>query len=372
MIRQGKRTLIALDLLRFACAMMVVAFHYGLGFPLLPPPGGAAMLAGMPVDHDLIPFVNSGWIGVELFFVISGYVIASSAEGVRAATFLGRRALRLAPAAWLCSSLTALALAAWSAMPASEILRRWSASAAFWPMIPPIDPSYWTLGVEANFYLLMAAALLGGSGIARIERVGIALGCASLAYWATSLLVEIPSVMNNRPMQLALLPHGCFFALGILLRVRQRCGSSPTRLALLLLFAAAAAIEIGAHRRDLLGQQVVHVPALLLFALGLLPILFAQRWQPWLERHVSASLAVTLGLMTYPLYLLHHELGAMTIGLLMRQGIGFLPAAALALAICLGLAWLIAAICEPWLRAGLRRLGHRASAGAVPLGQVPV
>lgn len=365
----AKRALIALDLLRFACAMLVVVYHYGRGLALAPPPGAARLLAGMPIDRGLIPYVNTGWVGVELFFVISGYVIASSAEGASPRDFLARRALRLLPAAWLCSSLTAIALIAATTLPAGTIFWMWYWSASFWPASYTIDPSYWTLAIEAFFYLAVAVVLLGGSNIRRIERFAIALGCVSFAYWAASLFVEVPNVMTNRPMQLTLLPHGCFFALGILLRT-QRSSPRPLGWLLSLLFAAAAAIEIGAHQRSVLGQESVVFPALLLFGLGLLPILFAERLQPWLERHISGSLAVTLGLMTYPLYLLHHELGGMTIALLMRWGVSYLPAAAIALAMCLGLAWLVISFGEPWLRAGLKRLARASSTRAVPLGQV--
>lgn len=371
MIRPGTRTLIALDLLRFACALMVAVFHYGAGLPLLPPPGAATLLTGMAVDHSWIPFVDTGWIGVELFFVVSGFVIAWSAEGSSAAGFLGRRALRLLPAAWLCCSLTAVVLLACSTLPAAVVGGHWLGSMAFWPTGTPIDPSYWTLAIEVNFYLLVALVLRGGSGLDRIEQLGVALGCASLTYWIASCIIQTAPA-DNRYVQLTLLPHGCFFALGILLRVRQRTGTTAVRTAFLLLFTVAAALEIAEHRREVCPDYPAYIPALLLFALGMLPIVFAERLQPWLERRIPVSLAVTLGLITYPLYLLHHEIGAMTAATILRRGGSFLPAVAAALAVSLGLAWIVVRFGEPRLRAGLRRLGRRPSAGAVPLGQVSV
>ncbi len=365
------RPLIALDLTRFACALLVLAFHFGAGFALLPPPGAAALLAGQPVDARLVPFVNSGWIGVDVFFVISGFVIAWSAEGSDAPAFLGRRALRLAPVAWLCASVTAAALLAFSALDRSAVIAQWLGALTFWPTIRPIDPSYWTLAIEVSFYLLVTLALIGGSTLHRIERVGAFLGCASFAYWLAHCFLTVPPA-SNRLMHLTLLPHGCFFALGVLIRAGQRLGWNPLRLTALAPAGVAALIEIDAHRMETYGDGLAHVPPELWFALGLLPILFAERLQPWLEQRVRASAATTMGLMTYPLYLLHQELSAMLIGSILHAGGSYWPAAAVAFATMLALSWLVVRFFEPPVRRTLMRLARRASVRAVPLGEVAV
>lgn len=43
------RAIIAVDLLRFVCALMVVCFHYFTAFARKPSDAGAALLAGLPV-----------------------------------------------------------------------------------------------------------------------------------------------------------------------------------------------------------------------------------------------------------------------------------------------------------------------------------
>ncbi|HVJ01731.1 MAG TPA: acyltransferase [Sphingomonas sp.] len=358
MAGRDSRNLIALDLLRFACALLVLSFHYCSSFASGGPPGGSAMLAGMPVDGRFADWASNGWIGVELFFLVSGFVIAWSAEGSTAAGFLRRRALRLVPAAWLCATLTAVVLLGCSNLPPVQILFEWLSSLGFSPFKPYIDPSYWTLAIEVAFYLAMAAVLVGGSGLARIERFGVLLGCASLAFWMAAAAGMVPG-SDSRFYQLMLLSYGCFFALGIQLRVIQRDGARPVRLLFALLFAVVGLIEIDVHRALIFGDRPAPIPAQLLFGIGLLPILFAERLQPWLARRISGPFAATLGLMTYPLYLLHQELGAVAAGALMRLGTGFWPAIAFALAMSLGLSWLTVRFGEPWVRAGLMRLGRR-------------
>ncbi|TGX49582.1 acyltransferase [Sphingomonas gei] len=365
MARRGSHNLIALDLLRFGCALIVLAFHWGHGFAYRPPPGGRALLEGMTVDAGWSPWVNSGWIGVELFFVVSGFVIAWSAEASGAGSFAARRVLRLVPAAWLCATVTAVAILLFSDLSADTAVALWLGSMLFWPMFG-IDPSYWTLAIELNFYLLIAASLLGGSTLSRIERVGALLGLASAVYWVASCFADVPPA-TDRLVQLTLLPHGCFFALGILIRTRRRLGWRPLWLVHLMPALIAALIEIEAHRTVVNGNDPAHVSPLIVFAVCLLPIVFAERLQPLLGRLVSPSVSATVGLMTYPLYLLHQELGAIWIGGMLHMGAPYWPAAAVAFSVMLVLSWTVVRFGEPPLRTVLRKLGRGDSSEGNPL-----
>nr|WP_299850589.1 acyltransferase [Sphingomonas bacterium] len=354
------RAIIALDLLRFASALLVVAFHYGAAFARAPSGSSAIMLRGLPLSDAAAPFTWFGWIGVELFFVISGFVIALSAEGASAGAFLRRRALRLLPAAWICATATLLVMSV--ATPGPMLLRRWADSMIFAPGIVQIDPSYWTLGIELCFYLLIATGL-GRAGLSEaIERRAVLLGAWSTAFWLFALLADWAAtpLMDLRSAQLMLLPHGCFFALGVLAWAMISRQRTPGRITLFGLFLATALVEIAGRTVERThALRIVESPLvpILVFCAGLAVVLGSLRLQPWLARRVDARTATTLGLMTYPLYLLHQEIGAAIVAASMRLGAPFPAAAMIALTAMLGAAWWVARRGEPavrrWLAAAI-------------------
>ncbi len=107
-MKQSKQ-LAGLDLVRLFAALMVVAHH--LGFWIWTGSYHYFNDGGVDVSyHWLAPYTWFGWIGVETFFVLSGFVIAYSAEGTTAFDFPRGRFIRLYPTAWICSTFTLLVL----------------------------------------------------------------------------------------------------------------------------------------------------------------------------------------------------------------------------------------------------------------------
>ena len=149
---------LSLQQLRGLAALLVVIAHT-TEYPLAP---------GAPV-----PFWTSrvGELGVQIFFIISGFIITvvTGPGRFKLPTFLWRRALRVVPLYWLCTTaVLILALAApaafktttgsWSdfvlsllfiphAAPGDALANHWS------PMLKP----GWTLNLEVFFYLVVAA-----------------------------------------------------------------------------------------------------------------------------------------------------------------------------------------------------------------------
>jgi peptidoglycan/LPS O-acetylase OafA/YrhL len=174
-----------------------------------------------------------GWVGVEIFFVLSGFVIAYSGEGSTPFGFARSRMLRLYPAAWICASITAAASLSLNLGSPRELLRPWLASITLYPIKPWIDGSYWTLGIEISFYTVIFF-LLALRRFHLLEAVTLIIGSVSSAYWILGALFADQFLFahgSSTMLRLLLVRYGCFFAVGTLTYVISRRGISPTRLA---------------------------------------------------------------------------------------------------------------------------------------------
>ncbi|MGD5438086.1 hypothetical protein QUS99_22630, partial [Xanthomonas citri pv. citri] len=100
-----------LDPLRFAAALGVAIFpqiFWSWAWVSIGVPGFERHVAADVLYPSAAPFTWFGWVGVEIFFVISGFVIANSASQASPGEFLLGRALRLYPAVWVCATATFL------------------------------------------------------------------------------------------------------------------------------------------------------------------------------------------------------------------------------------------------------------------------
>ena len=160
---RNNRSLVGLDLIRFAAAAMVVWFH--LSYWSWAGSGATArMVRGSVSFPDLAPYASFGWVGVEIFFVLSGLVIAYSAEGKSSGSFALSRFLRLYPAAWICSTMTAVVLVAADMFSPVGYIK----SMLLWPKGKWVTGAYWTLGIEMAFYALVFLLL----AMKRFDRIG--------------------------------------------------------------------------------------------------------------------------------------------------------------------------------------------------------
>ena len=168
--RQPQSFIPALHALRGIAAMGVVLFHWNAFFPDLNLAFRGAEWAGFHWQ----PFrpINFGWLGVPLFFVLSGYLLGGKLldESLDARTlsrYWTRRFLRIYPAVWL--QLPAMLLVAWL-LPELIRLPDWGAflrNATLWIHLPPwmtrpLNGVWWTLPVELMFYIVLPGIVLLG------------------------------------------------------------------------------------------------------------------------------------------------------------------------------------------------------------------
>ncbi len=147
-----------IQILRGWAALMVVGHH------------ATIMLAER--DHLSVPNWIAGSSGVDIFFVISGFVMTLSTAPLERAmhparTFLARRLERIAPLYWLITTVKVgvLLLAPTLAMNGLSSVRHVVLSYLFLPSVSgegrlePVVVVGWTLNFEMAFYALFAVAL---------------------------------------------------------------------------------------------------------------------------------------------------------------------------------------------------------------------
>ncbi|MGW4519791.1 acyltransferase family protein [Amycolatopsis sp. NPDC004378] len=186
--------------LRALAALAVVFFHYG----------------GPGVDR------LQGWIAVQLFFVLSGFLITTLAlrEEDRAGRislrgFYLRRVFRIMPVYFLLLGLTALAVTLAGTYQSSRLGDAMPFYLTFFNEVVDYNtpyPTSWSLGVEEKFYLIWPAVLLVTSRKAALRpligagALGLVLGVLPLApahQWA-SLSVHYGSLVVGCLLGLAL------------------------------------------------------------------------------------------------------------------------------------------------------------------------
>lgn len=209
----------SIQVLRGVAAMAVVLFHLGL--------------------------FNIGYAGVDIFFVISGFVMGLVGPREPAGVFLLRRLIRVAPLYWivllvLCALSLVPRLATTFAFDAASLAK----SILFIPYldasgrIAPLLFIGWTLNVEMAFYLVVAAGLL--------FRMPVAIACSVLALSVIAGSIIRPQdaiwITWTNPLLLE-------FVAGLLLAkmtfVNGRSIGTPLLLAGVAAFALAAVCGLG-------------------------------------------------------------------------------------------------------------------------------
>jgi peptidoglycan/LPS O-acetylase OafA/YrhL len=137
----GKSRFAVLDPLRFVAALFVLIYHYSIFYDL------------NSHTQYFLTVAKYGYLGVPFFFMLSGFVISSSADKATPLTFAVARARRLYPAFVACLIIT-LSVA-------------YFCTGQVWPLkdtilnalilndyfhIANIDGVYWTLQAELKFY----------------------------------------------------------------------------------------------------------------------------------------------------------------------------------------------------------------------------
>ncbi|SJZ74570.1 Peptidoglycan/LPS O-acetylase OafA/YrhL, contains acyltransferase and SGNH-hydrolase domains [Enhydrobacter aerosaccus] len=285
----AKARIHGLDMLRGGAAAAVMVHHHAQYYDVLYP-------GRVPLAIDL----GAGHFGVELFFIISGFVILMSLEAKKSVrAFAVSRAGRLLPT-FLVTLILATAILTVSPMPPLETptALQFLANLTMAPSLfnqSPIDLPYWTLTYELLFYIYMAFVLYFGA-LRQTERLGLLLMAMGCLYWA------LADIEHHRRTSILLMVHySSFFVIGMCLyRIHMRAARPITYTALV---AALATTAFGGGEQAFYAPGSVYLPLTLAFtALVWLATSHGSKWPVWRP-------FLFLGQISYPLYLVHVVLG---------------------------------------------------------------
>lgn len=279
-----------------------------------------SVLKGAAAYPELVQVSHWGWLGVDIFFVLSGFVITFTAQNSTPGNFAQARFLRLFPGALICATVTLCTSILIGRSNLSGLLEPYLHSILFWPYDPYIDGQYWTLGVEVVFYGVVFA-ILGLRCQERIEPVVILLGCALALFWIAVRLGAPQSVTRLTEFvsfrhRMLFLQFGCHFALGAALFFASYRGWTTLR-------AAGVAMCYAGALASFLTLRGIDPLPIIIWTTGIVGISLASIAN---SRMVAAlgSLAPAIGtaaLATYPFYLLHEIVGTSVLRALVTNGI---------------------------------------------------
>lgn len=288
----------ALDLLRLVAVLGVILFHYGFRGPTVQ---GTTYVA-LP---ELASFARYGFLGVPIFFVISGFVIAYSAEGRTAIGFAIARFARIYPGFVFCMTLTFMMTMAFGAPTFETSLTQWAANlfiAAPALHQPYMDSAYWSLVYEVTFYAWVTLLIAADVFRRRVNLIVFLWLCISLL---NELVFE--SIVMRK---IFLTDVSSFFATGLLI-YQLYLGRRDAALQSLLALSVACAVGIQAvynlaWLRDHTGESFDDWIVAAICLGSILMIVQATRIR---RLPLPSSVIIAAGGVTYPLYLLHQQIG---------------------------------------------------------------
>lgn len=292
-----KKRFTEIDALRGLAAIAVILFHYTTYYD-----GRFGHLKDGYIDWFWF-----GEYGVQLFFIISGFVIYMSIMRARSASdFAIKRSIRLYPSYMFAVVLTFI-IVSMSVMDDlkvgfGEALINMTMLQDFFTGIDRVDGVYWTLRVELTFYVLMGVLLLFGKA-KHIMPVTLGWFAASVLIQVIHRTVDTELTSIIREYSIASFSH--MFIIGMMFYAIWQHGH---RFRYHMVIAMAVIY-------DIFFQSVENAMFTLLF-IALFHLILAGRL-----KFLSSKVFVFFGTISYPVYLVHQNIGYVMINRMESTGL---------------------------------------------------
>ncbi len=304
--------------------------------------------------HCRVPFLWGGFFGVDIFFVISGYLITTilqkeldDSKRIDLGRFYWNCLVRLTPPLYI---MLLVVLFLGLEGPFKTLV----AAAYLSDFFAPYEHYYgvlrhtWSLAVEEQFYLIWPVILIGLLRLPRpLTVMMVALVIATA--WRIYLLTVLPGewVYHRLDTRLSGLVVGTIVALA---KPKFEDVSLLSRIA----YLAAGILALSAVNSKVYSPLSLTVIQPLVEFSAAIILIAALDGRTAVSKWLEHPTLVKIGLMSYAIYLWHYP-----IAFVLRQSYGWLPTFTIALALSLILAALTRRLVELPLRS--LRMGHRAA-----------
>ena len=295
-----------LDAWRGISVILVVLFHairYHFESVFAQGNGVCSMLCNL--RHGSYEFFSNytGVLGVQCFFVISGYIITKlliqellGNGRVSLPAFYVRRALRILPPLWLMLGITYILVRLnffYVSAPAFRwallFLTNFHVSESNWPV-----SHTWSLGVEEQFYIFWPLLMIATMN--RVRRLGLLALVLSVFFAFLASLHRFSNESDNA-LSFACITAGCFYASSM------KCQDFCQRIAVWPAVLVAWILVFG---RPLIPHVLPGQATLLKFLQAPLItfVIFSSfRYRRFLEQRIIVRLLAEIGVVSYGLYL---------------------------------------------------------------------
>jgi peptidoglycan/LPS O-acetylase OafA/YrhL len=333
-----------LDAMRGVAAIAVMIFHFrGMLRPLVGPLGG----------------VESGYLAVDLFFMLSGFVIAHAYDdrlraGMPVTEFMTLRFIRVLPMIWLGVAIGLAVLVIWPKYSSMQIVAGAVFNLAVLPT-PASNRMFLTNGPEWSLFFELVANAVFSALFFKLRGHVLSLLIMGMAVVLVMLAVQHRDLQDGwewSSFEVGLFRVGFSFALGVRLRrsMASWAHKVPQFPALLILGVAVAGLAMPMPIRYRAFYDLAFV-----FILSPAMIVFGSR----ASVNRLAPLCTLLALISFPLYAFHYPVRDAVRSIFEGAPGQGLVAAIIAMVFCLGLSWLLAITYDPWARKRLKLSADR-------------
>ena len=226
-----------LDAFRGIAAMSVLLAHY------------TTVYQTIYGNHEVLIYFQHGGLGINLFFMISGFVIyLSLGKAKTSLDFIVGRFSRLYPTYWIAIGLTFTIVALFGLPGQAVSLRNALINLTMiepWFSVPYVDGVYWTLAVELAFYAIMLILYMNNL-LKKIEV--LAVGWLAIIYSTRILCYFLNVKLPFMLMAAILFWWGQFFIAGIMfykIKNKQSSYYHHVIIVVCFLFSITSMVTIG-------------------------------------------------------------------------------------------------------------------------------